>query len=304
MRCRTTLATVLTLACLLLLATAAQAAPAQKVKVCHIPPGDPANFHTITISENALTAHLAHGDLPGMCAEYCDVLCSDDDPCTIDACDADERCLLDHPPVDCDDSNLCTTDSCNPASGCVYTPVFCDDSDNCTVDACDPLTGFCVAPPVDCPEGQLCDPDSGECTESDPCQPNPCVNGGACSNVGGMAVCSCPPGWTGEHCEIDIDECASNPCLHGDCVDLVNAYQCICLPGWSGTDCDVPEVPTYNCTDRSPCTPENAEMNKFYFPADDPSQFIQCDGFGGCYVMPCPPGLVWNQDLLTCVLPD
>ena len=25
-----------------------------KVQVCHIPPGNPANFHTITISENAL----------------------------------------------------------------------------------------------------------------------------------------------------------------------------------------------------------------------------------------------------------
>jgi hypothetical protein len=38
-----------------------------KVDVCHIPPGNPDNAHTITISENALGAHLDHGDLVGAC---------------------------------------------------------------------------------------------------------------------------------------------------------------------------------------------------------------------------------------------
>jgi hypothetical protein len=32
----------------------ALAAPKPKVQICDIPPGNPANFHTITISENAL----------------------------------------------------------------------------------------------------------------------------------------------------------------------------------------------------------------------------------------------------------
>lgn len=284
-------------------AASAQAGGTNKVKVCHVPPGNPTNWHTITIGENALPAHLAHGDLAGTCEENCEVLCSDGNPCTqdVDPQAAECTCLDTRPPVNCDDSNLCTTDSCDPESGCVYTPVLCDDGDNCTVDACDPLTGFCVAPPVDCPEGQLCDPDTGECTESDPCEPNPCVNGGECSNVGGMAVCSCLPGWTGPHCEFDIDECAANPCVHGECVDLVNAYLCICEPGWTGTDCDI--GPTYNCTDRNPCTPENINNGDFYFAADDPNQFIQCDAFGGCFVMSCPPGLVWDQDLLTCSFP-
>jgi len=34
----------------------------QKVTICHIPPGNPSNAHLITISENAVPAHLAHGD--------------------------------------------------------------------------------------------------------------------------------------------------------------------------------------------------------------------------------------------------
>ena len=46
-----------------------------KVDVCHIPPGNPDNAHTITISENAVSAHLDHGDHLGACdpAETVDV---------------------------------------------------------------------------------------------------------------------------------------------------------------------------------------------------------------------------------------
>lgn len=41
----------------------------QKVEVCHIPPGNPNNAHTICISENAVAAHLAQGSLLGDCSE-------------------------------------------------------------------------------------------------------------------------------------------------------------------------------------------------------------------------------------------
>jgi hypothetical protein len=39
-----------------------------KVTICHRPPGNPANEHTITIGEPAVDAHLAHGDVVGACA--------------------------------------------------------------------------------------------------------------------------------------------------------------------------------------------------------------------------------------------
>jgi hypothetical protein len=39
-----------------------------KVLVCHIPPGNPDNAHTICISENGVPAHLAHGCHLGACA--------------------------------------------------------------------------------------------------------------------------------------------------------------------------------------------------------------------------------------------
>lgn len=58
-----------------------------KVDICHIPPGNPANAHTINVSVNAVPAHLAHGDTLGACGgggEFCpgdcvplDGLCDD-----------------------------------------------------------------------------------------------------------------------------------------------------------------------------------------------------------------------------------
>ena len=33
-----------------------------KITICHIPPGNPDNCHEISVSMNALQAHLDHGD--------------------------------------------------------------------------------------------------------------------------------------------------------------------------------------------------------------------------------------------------
>lgn len=46
-----------------------------KVLICHIPPGNPENRHTICVSINAVPAHLAHGDYLGPCD---DVSCERD----------------------------------------------------------------------------------------------------------------------------------------------------------------------------------------------------------------------------------
>ena len=40
-----------------------------QVTICHIPPGNVDNAHTIIIAEPAVDAHLAHGDYVGSCAE-------------------------------------------------------------------------------------------------------------------------------------------------------------------------------------------------------------------------------------------
>ncbi len=39
----------------------------RKVTLCHIPNGNPANAHEITVGESAVAAHIIHGDTIGRC---------------------------------------------------------------------------------------------------------------------------------------------------------------------------------------------------------------------------------------------
>lgn len=36
---------------------------------------------------------------------------------------------------------------------------------------------------------------------ADPCNPNPCQNGGQCTAVDGKPICSCPEQYEGDYCE-------------------------------------------------------------------------------------------------------
>ena len=38
-------------------------------------------------------------------------------------------------------------------------------------------------------------------------------------------MCTCQPGYHGSHCENETNECIPDPCVYGDCVDLVAAYR-------------------------------------------------------------------------------
>lgn len=47
--------------------------------------------------------------------------------------------------------------------------------------------------------------------------------------------CHCPPGFEGDRCEINIDDCVENKCENNaTCVDLVEEYTCQCNPGYTG----------------------------------------------------------------------
>jgi len=41
----------------------------EKVTLCHSPPGNPESFQTLSVAQEAVSAHLEHGDLLGACAE-------------------------------------------------------------------------------------------------------------------------------------------------------------------------------------------------------------------------------------------
>lgn len=51
--------------------------------------------------------------------------------------------------------------------------------------------------------------------------------------------CDCVSGFSGKLCQVDEDECESNPCLNGaTCKDEVGSYTCRCPPGFNGTRCE------------------------------------------------------------------
>ncbi|XP_078656298.1 uncharacterized protein LOC144902628 [Branchiostoma floridae x Branchiostoma belcheri] len=89
----------------------------------------------------------------------------------------------------------------------------------------------------------------------------PCENGGSCvpdmPRGQGSYTCVCP-GYTGDVCETELDECQSNPCVNGTCIDLVNGYNCTCAEGYIGSRCD---VTVDNRCALDPCFPDVSCVN-------------------------------------------
>ena len=62
-------------------------------------------------------------------------------------------------------------------------------------------------------------------------------NGGTCLDGVNSYTCVCAPGFTGGNCEIDIEECANNPCgAHATCIDGINTFTCKCDAGFGNCD--------------------------------------------------------------------
>jgi hypothetical protein len=174
-----------------LLVAPVSAAPNPKVEVCHFPPGNPDNFHTIRISENALAAHLAHDDLVGSCNALCADICDDGDECTIDDTGDCESagCPTVRDPVDCNDGLGCTDDSCDSVAGCINTERICVPSDACHVSRCAEPDGVCIETDVVCDPGTACNPDTGLCEPTG----GPCFDANDCfgSNDVGCLIDNC-----------------------------------------------------------------------------------------------------------------
>jgi hypothetical protein len=88
------------------------------------------------------------------------------------------------------------------------------------------------------------------------CAAEPCQNDGTCVTLdSGEHACLCPPGFGGNSCELDVDECDSTSCLNGaTCRDGLDGYTCECAVGFSGRHCEV------NLDDCSPNPCENGAV--------------------------------------------
>ncbi len=216
-----------------LLGAVVASAASTKVQICHRPPDDPSNYQTITVSETALPAHLAHGDYAEACESACANLCDDGNLCTSDAGSFDpttDRCICSHEPVNCDDTNACTTDTCDPAQGCVNIPVVgaaCDDGQACTgPDICD-ASGTCTGPPI-----AGCCLSDAQCVPADLCHTGSCnpathtcaFSSKECTPPGTCYVSACNPA-TGS-CENALTDCNDGkPETEDFC--LLNTADCV-----------------------------------------------------------------------------
>ncbi|XP_016520662.1 protein crumbs homolog 1-like isoform X1 [Poecilia formosa] len=76
------------------------------------------------------------------------------------------------------------------------------------------------------------------CRGASVCEPSPCLNGGQCQDLFNTYNCTCAEGWAGRRCDVLVDTCASNPCLHGNCSINGLSYECTCEVGYTGVDCE------------------------------------------------------------------
>ncbi|KAM9085432.1 sushi, nidogen and EGF-like domain-containing protein 1 isoform 7-T9 [Megaptera novaeangliae] len=109
-----------------------------------------------------------------------------------------------------------------------------------------------------------------QCHEIDECRSQPCLHGGSCQDRVAGYLCVCSPGHEGARCELETDECLAQPCRNGgSCRDLPGAFVCQCPPGFAGVHCET-EV---DACDSRPCQHGG-----------------RCENGGGAYLCVCPEG--------------
>lgn len=73
------------------------------------------------------------------------------------------------------------------------------------------------------------------------CKVQPCKNGFCLSGEPLQPPkCQCSIGYTGKYCEIEINECESQPCQNnGQCIDSIGSFECNCTnTGFNGVLCE------------------------------------------------------------------
>ena len=176
-------------------------------------------------------------------------------------------------PADIDSLSLPCLCHGNWSSGCYQNQSL---NTSCLSDPCESYS-TCV-PTIFGGYTCLCPPGStGDHCELPEC-PLPCMHGGTCT---WGALCLCVEGRTGTQCETDINECASSPCVNGGtCYEsgqTVQAfgpgYVCRCPRSYHGTNCELSVCDGLPCGQGGRCLPD-----------DDDRRGYRCDcllGFEG-----------------------
>ena len=124
------------------------------------------------------------------------------------------------------DTTCAQSDPCGAHGACIdaagSTSCSCDEGwAGATCSACGP--GFH-------------DPGDGTCAIDEHCGPASCSLHGACEDATLVVACTCDAGFSGAHCETNVDDCVNASCGTGLCVDLVNDFVCLCADStWAKT---------------------------------------------------------------------
>lgn len=123
-----------------------------------------------------------------------------------------------------------------------------------------PPRSLCHVPPLccrsPCQHGGTCVDDEGRASHAsclcppgfsgnfcevvtNSCIPNPCENQGICTDIGGDFRCRCPAGFMDKTCSRPVTTCATEPCLNGgSCLQHTQVrYECLCKPEFTGPTC-------------------------------------------------------------------
>ena len=173
--------------------------------------------------------------------------CDDSNPCTVDACDANNGDCANLPnAASCTDGDACTIgDACTGGSCQAGTPQACADNDACTADACDSASGKCASKPIPgC--GGNCDKPA-DCDDKNPCTTNACV-GGKCAFGANSAPCD-----DGKKCTLG-DTCDGGACAAGPAPNCDDGQICTADTCDEGTGACAHKPLTTTCDDGDPCT--------------------------------------------------
>ncbi|XP_069140664.1 neurogenic locus notch homolog protein 1-like isoform X2 [Argopecten irradians] len=144
--------------------------------------------------------------------------------------------------------------------------------------------------------GRHCETDINECQLNDVCPESACLNVpgdyrcvcpqcqfGLCVYTGSKQSCQCFPGFMGNNCSEEINECDDDTsCHHGNCTDYVNGVECNCDDGYTGRRCDVKII--HPC-DGDPCECGNCIIIEDDFLCECPiaRKGKLCENFGEVY---------------------